>query len=543
MVAADNRSQGNSMNKSVRFAVAAILATAMAATPAIAFASHFRSSYTSTVVTGDSVAWTIETAWRSDDIDEVSSAQYFTVTTPGAAPGQGAYVGDATLSEPVYDASNSLFVATTDLATYDFSTEPDGQYDLFFSDCCRVEGVSNTSGNDDFSQWYRFTKTGSTYNLAPDFNAPTLYKIIDASGETTADFSAVDPEGGAVTYTHITDTEGPYYGGADISCSSLSAGQLTISPSLCTGGDVFTDIYTPGSYWTYKVQAADADGNFSVVDTLFRVITPPEPEIVDANPVRAGNSYEFDVVATDTVVNSFTVTCTSVSDPTDIRAATAATSPVTVDGFKPGETYECDVSAVNSAGTGENDQNEEVGPITMDGLDLTLDLAPGMQLSGAQSILSGGNLKPNSEFNLERHSTDPVVLYTGTTDGSGNFYDLVDIPAEACSPGIHELILSGINMAGETVSDTVWVEMDISCVAVQVSRQEIFPSLPSLPNTGLTTLSIVLSAMLAGAFFVFASGSFAAKGELQFAGKRAHLVSLLRVADAQLSRVEKKRRL
>lgn len=529
--------------KKTRLVIGVLVASAIVTTPAVALASHFRSSYTSTVVTGDSIAWTLETAWRSDDIDDIGDAQYFSVDTPGAAPGQGTELGEASMSDPVYDTSDSLFAATTEVATYDFSALADGQYDLYTEDCCRVEDVVNTDGEDDFSQWHRFTKTGSTYNLAPAFNSPTLYKIIEAAGETTADFSATDPEGGAVTYTHITDISGPFYGGADIACSSLSGGLLTISPALCTGSDVFSEIYTPGSYWTYKVQAADAEGNFATVDTLFRVITPPEPEIDDANPVRSGNAYEFVVYAPDTAVTSFTVTCTNVDDVTEVRSATAGASPVTVEGLRPGASYECDVAAVNSAGTGENDQNYSIGPVALDGLDLTLDLAPGMEISGAQTVLSGGNLQPNSEFTLERRST-PIVVYTGTTDPQGNFYELVNLPAEACAYGIHELVLTGINTQGQTVSDTVWLEMDSSCVAVQISRQEIFPSLPeqALPNTGLTTIGIVVGVMFAGAFFVFASGSFAAQGALEFAGSRQRLVHLIRVTDATLRRTERYRR-
>ena len=531
------------MNKTFRMVIAGALATAMAAAPAAAFASHFRSSYTNATFTGDTLDWTLDSAWRSDDSDDFGSASLYSVDAPGADPGQGSYISDATMSDPIYDYSSPLYVRTTETATYDLSSLGDGQYDAFTEDCCRVGGVMNTSDEDSFSQWYRFSKSSGVYNLAPDFNSPTLYLIIPLSGLTTVDFTATDPEGSSVTYDAITNTGYPYYGSTGLPCSTFSAGTLTLGSSLCTGGDVFTDIYTPGSFWTFKVQATDTDGNFSTVDTLFRVITPPEPEIDDAYPNenRPGNAYDFEVYANDTIADSFTVTCTNIDDPTNVLSGTAPARPVLVEGLQPGASYECDVSAVNSAGTGNNDQNYFIGPIEMDGLDLTLELDAGMQLSGAQSILAGGNLQPNSTYTLERRSV-PVVIYTNVADAQGNFYEYVTIPQEACAYGVHELVLTGVNTLGETMSDTVWVEMDNNCVAVQISRTEITPSLPSLPNTGLSTLSIVLGMMLAGVMFVFASGTFTAKGQLQFVARRDRLVYLLSVADFRLRRAERQSR-
>ena len=63
---------------------------------------------------------------------------------------------------------------------------------------------------------------------------------------------------------------------------------------------------------------------------------------------------------------------------------------------------------------------------------------------------------------------------------------------------------------------------------------------PALVNTGLTTWSIVLGALLAGVLFFVASGSFKAQNELRFAGSRQRLVALLRDADERLRRAEKR---
>jgi len=61
---------------------------------------------------------------------------------------------------------------------------------------------------------------------------------------------------------------------------------------------------------------------------------------------------------------------------------------------------------------------------------------------------------------------------------------------------------------------------------------------PNLANTGLTSWSIALGALFAGALFFVASGSFKARSELQFAGRRQRLVALLRDADERLGRTE-----
>ena len=60
----------------------------------------------------------------------------------------------------------------------------------------------------------------------------------------------------------------------------------------------------------------------------------------------------------------------------------------------------------------------------------------------------------------------------------------------------------------------------------------------ALVNTGLTSWGVALGAMFAIGLFFVATGAFRAKNVLQFAGSRARLVQLMRVADARLKRVE-----
>jgi hypothetical protein len=60
----------------------------------------------------------------------------------------------------------------------------------------------------------------------------------------------------------------------------------------------------------------------------------------------------------------------------------------------------------------------------------------------------------------------------------------------------------------------------------------------ALVNTGLTSWGVALGAMFAIGLFFVATGAFRAKNDLQFAGSRARLLQLMRVADARLKRAE-----
>lgn len=530
-------------------ATASVVAIGLAI-PTSAFASHFRSSYGSTtIVSGTTLTWEIDSAWEKDDADEYGSPSVFKVpnpTTDPVTPPDGGISTDYTVAtaDPVYDESNPLYSVSSESHTLDLSTiTEDGTYELFAESCCRVSDVQNTDGNDSFSQWIRFTKSESTYNLPPNFNSPSLYLLIAPGVSTAADFRATDPEGGSVTYTAITDASAPYYGGAELACSSLVNGLLTLDPSLCTGSEVFSEIYLPGTFWTAKVQASDAQGNISTVDTLFRVMTAPEPDIDGANPTGNGLDYEFDILAPDTIVDSYTVTCTNDADATDIVTGTSATTPVTVGRFTNGASYDCDVAATNAAGTGTNNQNYGIGPVTLVGVNLDLDLAVGANFEGASAVISGGGLQATSPYDLTMNS-DPIVIYQGVTDANGNFTNTVIIPAEACLVGVHRLVLTGFDPRGNPVSDTQWVELGMNCDVLQLSRTEITASVdPSLPDTGLVWASFISLALLGGFLFLLAGGTFGTKGRLRAAGIDLQLREKLDALNASLERMERKRRI
>ena len=535
--------------KKIIIAAAASLVAIGLAIPSSAFASHFRSSYGSVSVSGNTLTWTVDSAWKKGRDDTFGTPTVLTVPSPTTTPVTAPDAGDSTAYsvtslDPVSDLTNPLYELMTETNQLDLSAiTDDGTYELFVQSNARVSGVSNTNGNSDFSQWIRFTKSGSSYNLPPEFNNPSLYLLIKPGVATSADFTAADPESGPVTYTAITETDSPYLGGTTLPCSTLVNGMLTLDPSLCTGGDVFADIYLPGTFWTAKVQASDAQGNTAVVDTLFRVMTPPEPSIDDAQPTGNGLDYEFSPLAPDTIVDSWTITCTNDADPTDIVTGTSPTAPFTMGRFTNGASYSCDVDATNAAGTGTNDQNYSIGPVTLVGVNLQLDLAVGANFQGADTVISGGGLKPGSNYDLTMHS-DPIIIDQGLTDSSGNFVNTVHIPAEACLVGVHELILTGVDPDGNPVSDTQWIELGMNCDVLQISRTEITPSFdPSLPDTGLVWATFIGVALLGGFLFLLAGGTFSTKGRLRAAGIDLQLKQKMDALNASLERMERQRRI
>jgi hypothetical protein len=375
------------------------------------------------------------------------------------------------------DTSNSLYSATTVVATATVSGLADGIYEAYTTTGDRIDDVQNTAGGEgQISAWIRFTMAGGVPNLPPVFSRPSLYQTIAPNGTVTADFRATDPEGGSVTYTYLTDTTEPIYAGTAIPCSRFAAGVLTIGPAHCSGGDVFADIFDADNpdyndeipSWVAKVEAKDAAGNTATSDVLFRLMSAPEP-FIDDDVWIGGTDYELEIYANDTSTDLFSVECVNDADVTDVVSASGASSPLTVRNLTIGADYTCTPYAENAAGNNYGD-TYGLGPIT--GLMLDLNLSVGVEFSGATSDIVGGGLKANSAFALTMYS-DPILIYAGTTDGSGNFTQEITIPAEACIPGIHHLILSGVDPSNTPVQDEQWVEIGNNCEVLRWADEEL----------------------------------------------------------------------
>lgn len=471
------------MSPRIRRGFAALLASTLVAVPAVAYASHYRSVYSETSRTAGVVTWTLVNATESGNSDSFSSSAGIDLLSSSSdAQDTGTYANlDFVEITETEDFSNSLYASTTQEFTADVSALADGIYESYSTTGDRLDGVQNTAGGDDqVSAWVRFSVASGVPNLPPVFNAPSLYELIAPNGTVTADFRATDPEGGAVTYTYLTDTTDPVYAGSAIPCSTFSAGVLTIGPAHCTNGDVFTDIFDADNptysgdipSWVAKVEAKDASGNSITSDVLFRLLSAPEPEIDDDRWVGASD-YELDIFAPDTETDFFSVECVNDADPTDVVTAEATSSPVTVRNLQVAATYTCTPYAENAAG-GNEGSTYELGPVQ--GILLNLNLEVGVEFSGATSTIVGGGLKAESLYTLTMYS-DPIEIYAGTTDTDGNFDEDIVLPEEACIPGVHHLVLLGVNPDDQEVSDEQWVEIGAGCIVLRVSDTKLKASL------------------------------------------------------------------
>lgn len=498
------------MKPLLRKALAVATAIAVSAAPAAAFASHYRSIFSTVGASGSIVEWQIINATEADgnadsfgdeiDIDLLTSSS--------DAVGSGSATGLQFLYDvpgELEDLSNPLWAQLTEYFVADVSTLANGVYEAYTSSGDRLDGVQNTNGEGEVSAWIRFSVTGGVPNLPPVFNAPSLYELIAPNGTVTADFRATDPEGGAVTYTLLTNTSDPILAGTAIPCSSFVAGVLTIGPAHCTGGDVFANIFKTTGYvnddgdpvvpsWTAKVAATDASGNVATSDVLFRMLSIPEPYI-DEDRLVGATDYELDIYTPDTVADFLSVECINNADSTDIRTAEGTSTPLTVRNLTIGAEYTCTPFASNAAGDSVDEETYDLGPI--EGLMLDLDLQVGAEFSGATSNIVGGGLKPNSDYTLTMYS-DPILIYAGTTDADGNFDEDITIPAEACIPGIHHLILLGVDVDDNPIQDEQWVEIGNDCEVLRFSDAE-------LAETGfdaMTGLAAGAGLALAGAVLV-----------------------------------------
>jgi outer membrane protein OmpA-like peptidoglycan-associated protein len=325
-------------------------------------ASHFRSSTDTFSIAdgGADTTWVLDSAWAKGDADsfvyvgdtvEVRTAE----STPRSGVGQNIFLESV---DSTTDETNPLYSVTRETLTGDISgLANDDQYEIFADSCCRVDGVAN-AGDDSFSTWVTFTREADgDFDLPPAFNSPALYDILPPSGDTaTFDFTATDPEAGAVTYSLISDTSSPWYGADELACSTFVGGTLSIGSSLCTDGDVFSEIYTEGSFWAAKIVAADALNNQRATNLLLRVSIAPSIEI---NETSGDETFDLEVVSTDPDTEQpteWTIECTRDLDSSVVYTDTYSGAGPALFGFSPsgesGETFTCNATATNSAGEG-----------------------------------------------------------------------------------------------------------------------------------------------------------------------------------------------
>lgn len=450
-------------------AASAILAIALSTAGAgAAVASHFRSSSPSFSITGNTATWTLTTAWESNDVDSFEGLgntveiTQLTATTDVVNSGTSTGVELTSISE--VESEEGLYSQNIEVLQGDLTSLGDGIYEIYVSSCCRVDDVQNAlATDDDFSQWVRFTKTAGVYAVAPRLSSTTVYVGLSLDGSTT---SVTVPSPTAVTWSPVTNLDGPYYGSGDLPCSSFVGGALEIGSEHCTGGDIYTDLYLTGTFWAFKTLLIDAAGLESVAEVLFRVESVPEPYIGRHVWLTGGTSGDFFAFAADTVVDSWEVSCVNTADAGDIVSATGTSMPLRLTGFTSGDEYDCVASAINGAGSGTSPSDDYL--ITYADPELTLDLlfAVGDLFSGQTVEFSGVGMDADSDYDVTLYS-DPYSLYEDTVSGDGTFGSSTEMDEEACAAGRHEIRLSA-QSGGQPVSISQYLELDAACLVLSI---------------------------------------------------------------------------
>ncbi len=458
-----------------------------------ATASHFRASGPDFSVTENVATWVVTTAWESGGADNFEglggTTEVLSIGSYADVPGSGSGTGVEleVISEVVTD--EPLYAQTVETFQGDLSSLADGLYELYIEDCCRVDDIENSVA-EDFSQWVRFSKTGSTYLVAPRLTSPIIFAPLSTDGTTTL-VSYAAP--GATSWTVVSDENYPYYGSGDLPCSSFVGGALEIGSEHCTGGDVYTDIYLPGSFWAFKVAIADDTGRQSVAETLFRVESAPQPYIDEHELSGDGTTASFWAYAPDTLVSSWVIECTNTSDSGDVVSGSGTSIPITVAGFTSLEEYSCVATGTNAVGSGTSPEDDYYVYPPL--LDLELQFVKGDIYSGSTALATGLGLDSFSPYSLVMVESG-LVLLEGETDEVGEFSDEIVVPVEACSPGRYELRLSAVAEDGD-IGTSAWVEIGAGCVVLEI-RSSAWPTELAQTGTDSPVPAVAFAALLAG---------------------------------------------
>jgi len=187
--------------------------------------------------------------------------------------------------------------------------------------------------------------------------------------------------------------------------------------------DVFTIDRSPRNITLSWAALGDSD-DFAVLGYLLNVDTCEQIEIIDATGEEA----------------AWTSTSATIEETGDYRFVFVSGTFDKSFGGAAGALFFIDDIA-------------QTAVFTEPGIELELSAEIGATVAGAPVQVSGGGLKPTSPYTLTLRS-DPVVLVDGTTDASGNFFNLVDLPA-GLTPGTHTLTLVGIAPDDSELTRTV----------------------------------------------------------------------------------------
>ncbi|SOD94482.1 hypothetical protein [Blastococcus haudaquaticus] len=155
-----------------------------------------------------------------------------------------------------------------------------------------------------------------------------------------------------------------------------------------------------------------------------------------------------------------------------------------------------------------------VPTITGTGLDLEPLFGVDDAVGNAPIQLTGAGLMPASPWKAELHST-PVLLASGVTDASGNFWMLSNLPSTV-EAGKHQIILSGTAPDGTPRTDTVWITVTAAGTIGYFSLEgeegsgatNLLTSTAQGPVLATTGVDLVLPVSIGGGLLLAAAAAF-----------------------------------
>ncbi len=121
------------------------------------------------------------------------------------------------------------------------------------------------------------------------------------------------------------------------------------------------------------------------------------------------------------------------------------------------------------------------------GIDMALAVGVGEYLPGSDVQVSGGNLDPESPYNLVLRST-PVTVTEGDTDENGAFSDVVALPT-TITPGAHTITLTGVS-EGEPLTLVAYITVGADGTLLYYSTEGPQPALAMTGPAESATLAV-----------------------------------------------------
>jgi hypothetical protein len=202
-------------------------------------------------------------------------------------------------AEAVYQAPYDFDLATT------FTTAPDGNYVIHWTDSARVSPIGNLASPGSVALSAQVHKTAGQATSAPVLgsNAATGISVVRQDPQS---LNASDPDGGTLTYQtalrnpppgsdKLTDPDAP-----DSDIVAVDANGVLSIPNASS--------FSPGAFYVYKLRVTDSQGDFADRDVLMTVAPAGQ-----APPTIHGLAGQYTVAPGETKTITFNADDTSTS--------------------------------------------------------------------------------------------------------------------------------------------------------------------------------------------------------------------------------------